>query len=145
MKALSVVSLLFVLCLPQTATAHQSPFAGTWQLISGEYLNDKNKIIKYSTLGITSRKVINQHHFSFVSTANGEFWAAGTGTYVFTASEYVESPQMASYPLEDGGNYTFKYELKGDMWHNARRREGVRVEYEVWQKIDNTEKVKTAQ
>ncbi len=118
------------------AHANNSPFVGTWQLVSGEYINDKKELISYESLGISSQKVINEHYFSFVSMANGTFWAAGSGKYTFTDTEYIESPNVASYPLEDGGNYSFTYRFEGKLWHNARWHGETRVEYEVWKKID---------
>lgn len=130
-----LIVLISVFYLPLTH-ANNSPFIGTWQLVSGEYLNDKQELISYETLGIASQKVINETYFSFVSTANGKFWAAGSGKYSFTDSQYIESPNVASYPLENGGSYSFTYHLEGSLWHNARWHGDTRVEYEVWKKID---------
>lgn len=128
--------LLIVLAIFTLPTfAVENPFKGTWQLVSGEYLNDKKVVVDYSSLGITSQKVISDNHFSFVSMSKGKFWAAGTGNYAFTKEEYLESPKMASYPLEDGGTYTFKYQINGDRWHNSRWHGDTRVEYEIWQRV----------
>ncbi|WP_286235083.1 hypothetical protein [Thalassotalea sediminis] len=130
--------LLFWYCITCTSLptwASDNPFIGTWQLVSGEYLNENKEIIAYSTLGIRSQKVINASHFSFVSFSDDKFWAAGTGQYSFNATQYIETPTMASYPLEGDGTYTFTYEIKGDQWHNARWHDGIRVEYEIWQKV----------
>jgi len=112
-----------------------NPFQGTWQLVSGEYLDKNGKTIHYDSLGISSQKVLSLKHFSFVSMAKGEFWAAGTGSYTYNETDYNETPKYASYPLEDGGTYTFGYEIKGDYWHNSRYRDDKRVEYEVWQRV----------
>jgi hypothetical protein len=112
-----------------------NPFQGTWQLTSGEYLDDTNKTITYESLGISSQKVLSAQHFSFVSMSKGKFWSAGTGSYTYDSTKYHETPKYASYPLEDGGTYTFEYELKGDSWHNSRYRNGKRVEFEIWQRV----------
>lgn len=136
MKTLSFVTLLFCLFYSSVLYAQDNKFEGTWQLVSGEYINDKKELITYASLGISSQKVISGHHFSFVSLANGEFWAAGTGSYSFTENEYLETPKMASYPLEDGGTYTFNYEFKAGLWHNSRWHGDTRVEYEIWKKVN---------
>lgn len=135
MKSITTVLFISLFAINFASIAKENPFKGTWQLISGEYLNDKKELINYDSLGISSQKVINEQHFSFVSMSNGKFWSAGTGTYTFTDVEYLESPKMASYPLEDGGTYTFKYEFKNDEWHNSRWHGDIRVEYEIWKKI----------
>ncbi|GHE87581.1 hypothetical protein [Thalassotalea profundi] len=128
------LSLLFIF-ISITCFASNNPFLGTWQLVSGEYLNDKQVMISYDSLGLSSQKIINEQHFSFVSMANGKFWAAGTGTYTYNEKEYFESPKMASYPLESGGVYTFKYKIQDNLWHNERWHNNIRVEYEIWQKV----------
>lgn len=135
MKYLVILVLVLSTTLCQ-AQAKDNPFVGTWQLVSGEYVNEKNELVDYKTLGINSQKVITKRHFSFVSMANGKFWAAGTGTYKHTSDEYSEQPTMASFAMENGGNYVFKYEMKGEYWHNSRWHGDKRVEYEVWQRID---------
>lgn len=135
MKTLVKIIFIILLITSFTNIARENPFKGTWKLISGEYINEENKVITYSSLGISSQKVINDHHFSFVSMANGNFWAAGTGMYQFTQTEYAESPTMASYPLEGNGIYRFEYKFEGSFWHNSRWKNDVRVEYEIWQKI----------
>lgn len=135
MFKLSTSLLVSILILLSTSTfADSNPFLGTWQLVSGEYLNENTEIVSYESLGISSQKVIGSKHFSFVSMAKEKFWAAGTGTYSYNKNEYFESPTMASYPLEDGGTYTFKYKIKDNLWHNERWLDGIRVEYEVWKK-----------
>lgn len=128
---------LTIIFISAACLADNSPFTGTWQLQSGEYLDANKAVISYQSLGINSQKVISEKHFSFVSMANGKFWAAGTGSYNYSDHEYHESPQMASYPLEGDGTYTFKYKIQGDLWHNERWHDGIRVEYEVWKKITN--------
>lgn len=131
--------IVFLLCCSafySHANTTDNPFVGTWQLISGEYVDEKGKLITYQSIGITSQKVIANKHFSFVSLSDGKFWAAGTGTYQFTNDEYAEQPNMASFELIEGGKYVFQYEIKGDQWHNSRWKDGKRVEYEVWQRLD---------
>jgi hypothetical protein len=135
MKAPFKIILITLLITSFTNLANENPFKGTWKLIAGEYINEKNKVISYSSLGISSQKVVSEHHFSFVSMANGTFWAAGTGTYQFTQTEYAETPKMASYPLNGDGTFRFRYKIDGSLWHNSRWENDVRVEYEIWQKV----------
>lgn len=73
--------------------------------------------------------------FAFTTTRDGKFWAGGSGTYAADAGRYVEIPQMASYPLENGGRYEFRYTLEGDVWTLERWEGERRVEREVWQRV----------
>lgn len=125
---------LFTLNKVQAETV-KSPFIGTWQLVSGEYVDANKKVIDYIIHEITSQKVINQSHFAFVSLSKGKFWGAGSGKYTFTNSEYIETPTFVSYPLEDDGVYAFKYTLENDLWKKSRWRNNERVEYEVWKRV----------
>lgn len=129
-----IISLCFLLCT-KTAMA-TNPFIGTWQLEQGEYLNAEGQLVQYSTLGIKSQKVINESHFSFVSTANGKFWAAGSGLYRVEQNQYFETLDFASFPLEHNGTYPFQFKMDGNLWHNERFKDGKRVEYEVWRKLE---------
>lgn len=110
-------------------------FQGTWKLVSGEYVNHEGKLISYKELDITSQKIIADGHFSFVSMSNGSFWAAGTGTITIKDNLYIESLQMASFAVENNGNYPFTFNLEGDTWKNERWKDGKRVEFEVWQRV----------
>ncbi|WP_206483857.1 hypothetical protein [Thalassotalea sp. G2M2-11] len=129
------IIILLTLSIATLAHGQQNPFIGTWQLVSGEYLDHNNKLVSYQSLDLVSQKVINKNHFSFISTKAGKFWSAGTGSYSFNEKTYIESPTIASYQLEDGGHYQFDYQIKGDLWYNARWRDKTRVEFEVWQKV----------
>ena len=80
-------------------------------------------------------KVLADGHFAFTTTSDGKFWAGGAGTDAGDAAGYVETPLMASYPLENGGSYEFRYTLQGDVWMLERWQNGRRVEREVWQRV----------
>ena len=110
-------------------------FQGTWILVSGEYVNHEGKLVSYEELGITSQKIIADGHFSFVSMSNNSFWAAGTGTFTIENNQYIENLQMASFAVENNGNYPFTFSLIGDTWKNERWKDGKRVEFEVWQRV----------
>ena len=135
MKVNHIILTLILTSVSLYGWASSNPFIGTWQLVSGEYVNNKNETISYETIGIRSQKVIGEKHFSFVTFSKEKFWAAGTGRYQFTNTTYSEEPSMASYPLEGNGIYTFRYEMKNGQWHNSRWHNDIRVEYEIWEKV----------
>ncbi|WP_300483710.1 hypothetical protein, partial [Shewanella sp.] len=70
---------------------------GSWQLVSGRYLNEKHEWVDYQNLNLSAIKVISARHFSFTTVKNvdgvSQFWAAGSGTYQATATEYTELPE----------------------------------------------------
>ena len=112
---------------------------GTWELRSGEYINDKNELVKYEQLKMKSMKVISGDHFSFISRSNNKFWAAGAGEVEYTDTEYIEVPTYTSYQIKPGTKYTFNYKREGDFWYNERWQDGVRIEYKVWRRIESKE------
>lgn len=111
-----------------------SPLDGAWQLITGECM-DNGKMLDYAAAGITSRKLIGDGHFSFISYQQGKFWSSGSGRFRLSGTDYVESPDMGTYPPEAFRDYAFKARVDGDEWHNERWEDGVRVEYELWRRI----------
>lgn len=118
-----------------SVNAVENEFKGSWQLLSGEYLNNEGKLIQYEDLEISSIKIISGTHFSFVSMSGNKFWSAGAGRYRFTESEYIESPIHTSYGVTVGKEYVFTYKVENNIWYNSRWNKGKRVEYEVWQKL----------
>jgi len=131
---ISLLSVLFVF-----AQAWAKNFDGAWELHSGEYVNEQNELVKYEQLEMKSMKVISGDHFSFISHARGEFWASGGGEIEYTDNEYIEVPLYTSYQIKPGTQYTFSYKREGDFWYNERWLDGVRVEYEVWKRIKDSE------
>lgn len=129
----------------QTSTlAADNPFVGSWQLVSGKYLDGKGKWVHYSELKLTAIKVISANHFSFTTMKNigtfdkpkQEFWAAGTGSYTFTEIDYVEYPQLNSFGVAPDKPFAFTYEIKGDEWQTKRIENGELKEQELWKKLD---------
>lgn len=114
--------------------ADNSPFDGSWTLVSGEYVNQEGKLIQYADLNIQSIKVISDGHFSFTSMSGEKFWSAGTGKFEFNETDYSETPSFNSFGSPADKSYHFKYVLKGDEWHNKRIENGKIVEYEIWQR-----------
>ncbi|WP_229380944.1 hypothetical protein [Shewanella psychropiezotolerans] len=150
LSALVPLSLILSLLLPLTSTALASelmanPFIGSWQLASGKYLDDKYEWQDYKNLNLTAIKVISFSHFSFttmkeIEQADGkkrqEFWAAGSGRYEFTDSQYIEYPQLNSFGVTPGESFVFEYQMKGQQLHTKRIEQGVLKEVEVWQRLD---------
>ena len=118
----------------------QNPLVGSWQLVSGEYLNDKNQWIDYQDLNLTAIKVISKTHFSFTTmkleSGTQTFWAAGTGKYQITKQHYIEFPTLNSFNVKQGESFKFSYQIIGDEWHTKRYEGGQLSEKEVWKKLD---------
>ncbi|UJF23235.1 hypothetical protein [Shewanella sp. OMA3-2] len=112
---------------------------GTWELISGQYLDDKQQWIDYKSLHLTSLKIISKSHFSFTTMKSvqgtKQFWAAGTGTYQLTDKFYIEKPALNSFGVAEDESFKFEYQLKQNQLHTKRIENGVLKEQEVWQRI----------
>lgn len=118
-----------------SAWADDTPaLQGAWQLQSGEFLDKDGARIDYASQTLAGTKLLADGRFALTTTRDGKFWAGGSGTYTTDAGRYVEIPHMASYPLENGGRYEFRYMLEGDVWTLERWEGARRVEREVWQR-----------
>ncbi|MCL2917717.1 hypothetical protein [Shewanella litorisediminis] len=113
---------------------------GSWELVSGRYLDGEGRWVSYNTLGLVAIKVISASHFSFTTMKTvknkQEFWAAGAGEYRLNGQSYTEYPSLNSFQVPHGQGFSFDYELKGNQWHTKRFEEGVLKEEEVWQRLD---------
>lgn len=118
------------------SSALATEFDGAWELMSGEYMDHQKKLVQYQALKLKSLKVIADGHFSFISQSNDKFWAAGAGEFLFTETEYIETPFYTSYEMKAGTEYRFNYKLEGEFWYNERWQNGTRVEYEVWRRVE---------
>lgn len=130
------LNLLILLCLLTSISGYSNPFIGTWQLVSGEYVNDNNVLVDYADADMNSIKVLSDKHYSFISMSGEKFWAAGAGNYQFDQKTYTETPIHTSYALAQGSQYAFQYQMVGEFWHNSRWKDGKRVEYEIWRKLE---------
>ncbi|SRR5258706_2163594 len=110
-------------------------FVGAWELVSGSYIGEDNTVTNYEDAEIKSLKVLSESKFSFITSAKGTFYAAGGGEYVAENGLYAETPTLASHSAMLGQRYEFQYELDGNTWTNSRWQDGVRVEFEVWKRI----------
>lgn len=113
---------------------------GSWQLVSGRYLNEKHEWVDYQNLNLSAIKVISARHFSFTTMKNvdgvSQFWAAGSGTYQATTTEYTERPELNSFGAAKGAEFVFSYAIKGQELHTQRVENGELKEVEVWQRLD---------
>ncbi|WP_340679316.1 hypothetical protein [Paraglaciecola sp.] len=109
---------------------------GTWQLISGEYIDAEGKTVSYASTDMQALKVLTPDHFSFTSMKGEQFWAAGTGTYEFKDGQYAESLLLNSFGEKVGASFVFQAQVEGDMWYNSRWKDEQRIEYEVWQRLN---------
>ncbi|WP_269792726.1 hypothetical protein [Stenotrophomonas sp. Iso1] len=117
------------------ARADEAPsLQGAWQLQSGEFINKEGVPVAYASQKLAGTKLLADGQFAFTTTSDGKFWAGGSGTYRTEAGRYVETPLMASYPLENGGSYEFRYTLQGDVWTLERWEGERRVEREIWKR-----------
>lgn len=114
-----------------------NPFVGAWELVSGFYVGEGDAIIRYEDEEVKSLKVLSESRFSFVTSAKGEFYAAGGGEYMAGKGVYVELPALASHSAMIGQRYEFQYQLAGDTWTNTRWQAGVQVELEVWKRVQS--------
>ncbi|MCL1065340.1 hypothetical protein L2735_00675 [Shewanella olleyana] len=123
----------------QLQSSLKNPLIGSWELISGEYLNDKNQWVDYQGLNLEAIKVISNKHFSFTTIKNNsgvkEFWAAGTGSYQLTEQHYIEFPTLNSFNVKEGGSFTFSYQIIGNEWHTKRYEGGELAEKEIWKRL----------
>ncbi len=127
---------LFVL-LSFSANAEDHQFSGTWELVSGEYVDHEGKLVRYEDLNLHSLKVLTESHFSFVTMSGDKFWSSGVGRFEVTKTQYTESPIHTSFNSPKGKQYVFTYKKQGDTWLNSRWEDGKRVEHEVWRKISD--------
>lgn len=130
-----VFCILFVFLFSFSVYANKNLFSGSWELVSGEYINHEGNLVLYKDLNLRSMKVITGSHFSFVTMSGDKFWSSGAGTFKFTNNEYIESPSYTSFNSPKGKKYVFKYRIEGDKWFSSRWESEKRVEYEVWHRI----------
>jgi len=126
--------------VPAQVSVQDFELVGSWQLVSGRYLNENHEWVDYQNLNLSAIKVISARHFSFTTMKNvdgvSQFWAAGSGTYQATATEYTEQPELNSFGAAKGAEFVFSYAIKGQELHTQRVENGELKEVEVWQRLD---------
>ena len=132
MRAIGLNILLLMMC---SYSVLANPFIGSWELVSGEVVDEAGRVQSYDALNMKAIKIIAEHHYSFISMSGDSFWGASSGRYAFDQTHYTEKPIYASYSLAPNAEYRFKYTIKNNEWHNERWENNQRVEYEVWRKV----------
>lgn len=133
---MSVMRAAAIFLLFAGLTAQAGDLEGVWKLTSGEYVNGEGELVNYQSVDLKSLKLISETHFSFTSMKGDEFWASGSGTYVFSDGKYSETLQHNSFGEKPGKVYSFNSKVEGDYWYNSRWEGDKRVEYEVWQRVE---------
>ncbi len=116
-------------------TDPSDPLAGAWELVSGFYVGADGAVMNYDNANVKSIKVLSGGKFSFVTSANGSFYAAGAGDYQIEKDMYNEIPALASEASMLGQRFTFQFKLETGTWTNSRWHDGVLVESEVWKRV----------
>ncbi|MGI2259674.1 hypothetical protein [Shewanella sp. GXUN23E] len=131
-----------LLLLPITVlAADTAELQGSWELVSGRYLDGNGQWVEYQSLGLEAIKVVADGHFSFTTVApdkkgkGTKLWAAGSGHFELDGDHYVEYPTLNSFNVPKGQGFRFHIQLQGDEWRTQRIENGVLKEEEVWRRI----------
>ncbi|WP_051687386.1 hypothetical protein [Microbulbifer sp. HZ11] len=116
--------------------ASADSLTGAWELVSGNYVDNKGTLLDYQDLDFKALKIISDRHFSFTSMKGGEFWASGTGTYEVADGKYTETLYFNSFGEQSGAKFVFTTRVEDEYWYNERWKDGERVEYEVWRRVE---------
>ncbi len=113
---------------------------GSWELVSGRYLDGEGHWVDYTSLDLVAIKVLSNGHFSFTTIQkednHKQIWAAGAGKYRIEANQYIEYPSLTSFEMQERQSFSFAFELIGDEWHTRRTEDGELKEVEVWRRLD---------
>ena len=128
---------------PNAQATDAEQLEGSWELVSGRYLDGNGKWVEYKTLELEAIKVVADGHFSFTTVAPDKkakgktktLWAAGSGHFILDGNQYTEYPTLNSFKVPEGQGFRFQFELVGDQWHTRRIEDGVLKEEEVWRRL----------
>ncbi|KZN32482.1 hypothetical protein N474_10735 [Pseudoalteromonas luteoviolacea CPMOR-2] len=112
-----------------------NPLIGTWEFVKGEYATPEG-IVSAKAPDVTSMKIINNTHFSYITSSNNKFHYAGGGTYQVKDNYFIETVTLGNVEKLIGRRMAFTYEVKDNLWHHKLVEDGKFVEYEVWKKVD---------
>lgn len=117
------------------ALATDKALEGAWELQGGEYVAEDGQTKTYAEMRFNGQKVLADGRFSFTMQSGDKFWAGGAGRYEAEGGRYTETLAQRSFAVEDGGTYSFRYRVEGDVWRLERWKDGKRVEFEEWKKV----------
>lgn len=143
--ALLALSTGTLLLSSQAMATDAAQLEGSWELVSGRYLDGNGKWVEYQTLGLQAIKVVADGHFSFTTVAPDKktkgktmaLWAAGSGHFILDGNQYTEYPTLNSFKVPVGQGFSFQFELVNDQWRTQRIEDGVLKEEEVWRRLPN--------
>nr|WP_295374506.1 hypothetical protein [Pseudoxanthomonas sp.] len=127
-------ALITLLAIPP-AFANDKTLEGAWELQGGEYVTEDGQTKDYAEMKFNGQKVLADGRFSFTMQTGDKFWAGGAGRYEAEGGQYTERLAQRSFAAENGGTYSFRYRVEGDVWRLERWKDGKRVEFEEWKKV----------
>jgi hypothetical protein len=99
-----------------------NPMIGTWQLVSGTFIQGKDTTVTYYTKNRKFIKIIDSSHFAFVghdlnkgqdSTAN---YTSGAGTYTLSGDTYTEHLEFCSERVWEGHDFANHVDVQTDSF-----------------------------
>ncbi|MBQ4812949.1 hypothetical protein J8M20_16430 [Pseudoalteromonas luteoviolacea] len=111
-----------------------NPLIGTWEFVKGEYATAEGRVTAAAP-NVTSTKIINGTHFSYITSSNNKFHYAGGGTYELEDNYFIEMVTLGNVESLIGRRMAFTFEVKDNLWHHKLVENGKFVEYEVWKKV----------
>jgi hypothetical protein len=100
--------------------ASPKPIIGTWQLLNGTVIENRDTTVTDYTQKASFIKVINNTHFAFLhhdlnkGKDSAAVFVSGGGTYSLKDSLYTEHLQYCSAREWEGNDFTFTVTIKND-------------------------------
>ena len=125
MKKIVIASICFCLYVAcnekkEVKNSEQHEIIGTWRLLTGMTIENKDTTLVDYTKGQELIKIISPTHFSFLrhDLNNGKdstaTFVAGGGRAEITASKYIEYLDYCNYRDWEGGKFEFEYSIIND-------------------------------
>ncbi|MCG7550338.1 hypothetical protein [Pseudoalteromonas sp. Of7M-16] len=126
---------LVLMCLLVSPITIANPLVGTWEFVSGEYATESGRV-KASAPQVTSTKIINESHFSYITSSGNKFHYASGGTYQVKGNKFIETVTLGNVDSLIGRTMSFTYEVKDNLWHHKLVEDGKFIEYEIWKRVE---------
>jgi len=97
-----------------------SSIQGTWKLVSGTTIQDKDTVHTDYTRNQEMIKIINNTHFAFLrhdlnrGKDSSAVFVAGGGKYTLEGNKYTEYLEYFNVREWEGNSFELEYEIKGD-------------------------------